>query len=266
MNNYSISTDGLATALQKSASALKTAQNDLNEATALVTAGNAVVQNPDSVGAGIRTISLRLTGTEAAKEELAKLGEETDDVVTTTSKLRNIILSATKAATNDGKGFDIFDSNGNYKSTYEIMQGLADLYDDIVQKDKELGTNNLNLLLETIAGKNRSNIAASILQNGDMLRSVYQDAQNSDGSAEKELEAYLDSIDGKMAQLENRAQEFWSVLIDSDTIKNGIDLLTNLLELLTSFIDTVGLIPPIGAGLGIVGIVKNLDQPKYLAA
>lgn len=266
MNNYSISTDGLATALQKSASALKTAQNDLNEATALVTAGNAIVQNPDSVGAGIRTIALRLTGTEAAKAELEELGEETDDVITTTSKLRDTILSATKAATSDGKGFDILDANGNYKSTYEIMQGLADLYDTIVQKDKELGTNNLNLLLETIAGKNRSNIAASILQNGDMLRSVYQDAQNSEGSAEKELEAYLDSIDGKMAQLENRAQEFWSVLIDSNTIKNGIDLLTNLLELLTSFIDTVGLLPTVGVGLGAAGILTNLDQPKFLAA
>lgn len=51
-NNYSISTDGLATALQRSASALKTAGNDMDEAIALVTAGNQVVQNPESVGAG----------------------------------------------------------------------------------------------------------------------------------------------------------------------------------------------------------------------
>ena len=260
MNNYSISTDGLATALQKSASALKTAQNDLTESTALVTAGNAIVQNPDSVGAGIRTIALRLTGTEEAKSNLEELGEETDDVITTTSKLRDTILSATKAATSDGKGFDILDANGNYKSTYEIMQGLADLYDDIVQKDKELGTNNLNLLLETIAGKNRSNIAASILQNGDMLRSVYQDAQNSEGSAEKELEAYLDSIDGKMAQLENRAQEFWSVLIDSNTIKNGIDGLKLLLEILTKIIDYAGIIPLIFGGTAAVKAFKNFDR------
>lgn len=38
-NNFSISTDGLATALQKSASALTTAGNDMDEAIALVTAG-----------------------------------------------------------------------------------------------------------------------------------------------------------------------------------------------------------------------------------
>ena len=196
-NNYSISTDGLATALKDSASALVTANNDLNEAVSLTTAGNAITQDPSKVGAGLRTISLRLVGTEEAKQELSDLGEETDGMITTVSKLRDTIMDATKAASSDGKGFDILDSNGNYKSTYEIMQGLADLYDNIVKKDKELGTNNLNLLLETIAGKNRANIAASILQNGDMLRSVYEDAQNSEGSAEKELNSYLDSIDGK---------------------------------------------------------------------
>lgn len=52
MNNYSIATDGIAEALQRSASSLTTAGNTLDEAIALVTAGNAVVQDPESVGAG----------------------------------------------------------------------------------------------------------------------------------------------------------------------------------------------------------------------
>lgn len=259
-NNYSISTDGLATALKDSASALVTANNDLNEAVSLTTAGNAITQDPSKVGAGLRTISLRLVGTEEAKQELSDLGEETDGMITTVSKLRDTIMDATKAASSDGKGFDILDSNGNYKSTYEVMQGLADLYDNIVKKDKELGTNNLNLLLETIAGKNRSNIAASILQNGDMLRSVYEDAQNSEGSAEKELNSYLDSIDGKMAQLENRAQEFWFKVIDSETIKNGIDLLSTLLKGATDFVDTVGLLPTILTGIGAGLSLKNIGK------
>ena len=245
-NNYSISTDGLATALKDSASALVTANNDLNEAVSLTTAGNAITQDPSKVGAGLRTISLRLVGTEEAKQELSDLGEETDGMITTVSKLRDTIMDATKAASSDGKGFDILDSNGNYKSTYEIMQGLADLYDNIVKKDKELG----------------ANIAASILQNGDMLRSVYEDAQNSEGSAEKELNSYLDSIDGKMAQLENRAQEFWFKVIDSETIKNGIDLLSTLLKGATDFVDTIGLLPTILSGVSVALSFKNVGRDK----
>lgn len=198
-NNYSIATDGIATALQDSVSALKTAGNDLDESIALITAGNAIAQNPSEVGSGIRTISLRLTGTEEAKEQLSSLGEEVDSIATTTSKLRETIMSATKVASNGFKGFDILDNNGNYKSTYKIMQGIADVYEEIVTTDKKNGTNNLNLLLETMAGKNRANIAASILQNAELLRSVYEDSQNSEGSAQEELDAHLGSIEGVMA-------------------------------------------------------------------
>lgn len=275
-NNYSISTDGLATALKDSASALVTANNDLNEAISLTTAGNAITQDPSKVGAGLRTISLRLVGTTQAKQELEDLGEETDDMITTASKLRGVIQSATSAATKDGKGFDIFDSNGNYKSTYEIMQGLADLYDEIVKKDKELGTNNLNLLLETIAGKNRSNIAASILQNGDMLRSVYEDAQNSEGSAEKELNSYLDSVDGKFQQLQNRTQEFWYNVIDTTTVKSVLDFTTDLTEGASKFFKLVekhlptilGAIATIIASNksgGLIRLINFINNSPFLA-
>lgn len=275
-NNYSISTDGLATALKDSASALVTANNDLNEAVSLTTAGNAITQDPSKVGAGLRTISLRLVGTEEAKQELSDLGEETDGMITTVSKLRDTIIDATKAASSDGKGFDILDSNGNYKSTYEIMQGLADLYDEIVKKDKELGTNNLNLLLETIAGKNRSNIAASILQNGDMLRSVYDDAQNSEGSAEKELNSYLDSVDGKFQQLQNRTQEFWYNVIDTTTVKSVLDFTTDLTEGASKFFKLVekhlptilGAIATIIASNksgGLIRLINFINNSPFLA-
>lgn len=198
MNQYSISTDGIATALQDSASALVTAGNNIDEAIALITAGNAVTQDPNSVGAGLRTISLRLTGTKEAKEQLESLGEETDGYAETVSKLRDTIMSATKVAANGFQGFDILDENGNYKSTYEILQGIADIYNEIVETDKKYGTNNINLLLETLAGKNRANIAASILQNPDMLRDVFEDSQDSAGSAERELNAHSDSIEGEI--------------------------------------------------------------------
>ena len=61
-NNFSISTSGAAEALQASASALKTAGNDMDEALALVTAGNQIVQDVSKAGNGLRTIALRLTG------------------------------------------------------------------------------------------------------------------------------------------------------------------------------------------------------------
>lgn len=49
-DEYAISTDGLATALQDSASALTTANNDMDEAAALLAAGNTVTQDPSKTG------------------------------------------------------------------------------------------------------------------------------------------------------------------------------------------------------------------------
>lgn len=61
-NNYAVSSDELATALQDSASALMEGGNSLEQSVALIAAANKVVQDPNSVGSALRTISLRLRG------------------------------------------------------------------------------------------------------------------------------------------------------------------------------------------------------------
>lgn len=263
-NKFSISTDGLASALQRSASALTTAGNDINEASALITAGNAVPQDPDSVGAGIRTIALRIQGTKEAKNELASLGENVDDfVVQTSSKIDSTVRNFTAVASNGFKGISVLDDNGNYRSTYEILQDIADIYYEIQETDKKAGTNRLQGLLETIAGKNRSNIAASILQNGEMLRDVYEEAQNSEGSAQEELEKHLDSLTGKITQLQNQMQELSNITFDSEFFKVLIQGTTDTLSLITSLIDKVGVFSLLGAGLGTFLSFKNIGKTNY---
>jgi len=134
--------------------------------------------------------------TKSAKEELEEMGEETENVITTQSKLRDTIKEATAVASNGFKGFDILDDNGNYKSTYEIMLGIADVYNEILETDKQFGRNNANLLLESVAGKNRANIAASIFQNPQLLRDAYQSSEEANGSAMRENDKYVQSISG----------------------------------------------------------------------
>ena len=66
----------------------------------------------------------------------------------------------------------------------------------------------------------------------------------------------------KMAQLTNRAQEFWSKAIDSDAIKNGIDLLNSLLKSATDFVDTVGVLPTLFGGIAAALSFKNVGRDK----
>lgn len=262
-NNFSISTQGLAEGLQRSASALKTAGNDMDDAIALMTAGNAVVQDPTSVGAGLRTIALRLTGTKEGAQSLQDSGEDIDGMITTVSKLRDTIKSATAVASNGFKGFDIFDKNGNYKSTYEILLGISQVYKEIVETDAKTGSNNKNLLLETIAGKNRANIAASILENPSLLEKAYKSSKyDSKDSAQQELDRYLDSIDGRLTKLQNHADKFWNAFLNTGSVKNGISLIDGFVDRVTTLVSKFGALPTILGSMGAALTLQDVGRAK----
>jgi TP901 family phage tail tape measure protein len=276
-NNYSISTDQLASALQRSAATLSVAGNDIYEASALITAGNAILQDAESVGTGLKMISLRILGTEEAKNELASLGEDVDDfVVQTKSKLDETIRNYTAVASNNYKGVSVLDDNGNYKSTYEILSDISEVYQEILEADKKAGTNRGQALLEVLAGKNRSNVAASILNNPELLKSVYESARNSKGSAQEELDKQLDSIEGHLNQLKNAWDEIWINENNREFITGIIDALKGLLNIVN---DLGGLkailmaIPPAFAAVksfkgdgkwGFKNVLISLNMPSVI--
>ena len=171
--------------------------------------------------------------TKEAAEELEEMGEDTSDMIMSQSKMRELIMNATKVASNNYQGFDIQDELGRYKSTYEIMLGLAQIWDEIQQADFKTGDNRQNLLLESIAGKNRASIAASILQNPQTLIDVYEDSSTkAAGSAMEENQKYLDSISGHLAKLKNAWQELWANAANRDIINMFIDLGTTIINLI----------------------------------
>lgn len=265
-NDFSISTSGLAEALQRSASALTTSGNSLEESIGMITAANQVVQNPENVGAAMKIISLRLAG---QKQQIEDMGEDTEGMVTTVSKLKTGIMNATKVASNGMKGVNIEDTNGNLKNTYSILQEIADIWEQIGDQDKINGTNQQNYLLETMAGKNRSNVLASLLQSPDILRNAYNEALDSEGSAMIENQKYLESVEGHMKQLKNEASEFAYNFMSSDGLKGIIDLGTQFLKLINDISSAIGSIPTLGAiltgGMGVKSIIGAFRQAKGVA-
>ena len=141
------------------------------------------------------------------------------------------------------------------------MLGLAQIWDEIQQADFKTGDNRQNLLLESIAGKNRASIAASILQNPETLQSVYEDSSTkAAGSAMEENQKYLDSISGHLAKLQNAWQELWANAANRDVINMFIDLGTTILNL----INDVGGLQFAFAALFSGTIVKGLFNANSL--
>ena len=224
---------------------------------------NAITQDASKTAGGVRTISLRLAGTEEAKDELASLGEDVDDfVVQTNSKTQQIIKDYTAVASNAYQGVDVLDANGNLRNTYDILLDIAKVYKEIQEEDKKAGTNRANALVEAIAGKNRSNIASSILLNPEMLESVYNSALDADGAAMKELDSYMKSLDAKVAQFQNRLQELESDLVSSDFLKGIVDFGTGAIHVLDQLIDKFGVLPTLAPAIAAAFSFKNVGRDK----
>jgi len=67
------------------------------------------------------------------------------------------VRNLTKTAKNP-EGISVLDDNGRLRSTYDILLDISQVYQDIVDKDNEYGTNTSNALLELLAKFTGQNI------------------------------------------------------------------------------------------------------------
>lgn len=239
MNNYAISTADLADSLTRSSAALVAAGNSLEQASALTVAGNTILQDPESVGNALKVVSMRIRGVSS---DLEKAGEETDGMITNTAKLQAKIQGLT--------GVNILQDNGAFKDTYTILYELGKAYENLDDLSRAS-------LLELIAGKTRGSAVAAILQNYELLEEAYNDALDAEGSAWKENQKYLDSIQGKIDQFTNAVQTMWNNTLKDSWIKGFVSFGTIIIQI----IDKIGLLTTALIALGAVSMIKNKTGP-----
>ena len=188
---------------------------------------------------GWRTVALRIRG---AKTELEDAGLETDGMVESTAKLRDLVKGIS--------GVDIMLDENTFKSTYQIIEELGKVWNNIKDVDQAS-------LLEAIAGKRQSNIVAAALTNYDRLDDVLQTSINSIGSARAEQEEYAKSIQYSIDTLKAAYQDFADSVIGSDFVKNLLGTAQSFLEVLTKIIDKFGALPTILTSIAAIGGFKG---------
>lgn len=215
---YAISAEELGAALERGGASMAAANNTLEESVALLAAGNAAVQNAETVGTAMKTVTMRIRGSSA--EDLEEAGLAADNLCESTSKLRKEIKALS--------GVDIMLSPTEYKSTYQIMLEIADVWDKLTDVNQAT-------LLETLGGKRNAQVLASILSNVDDLKGAYADAQNAAGTMAESTNQYLDSISGKSQQIAASYQELSARILDSDFLKSALNLVYKILDALNEF-------------------------------
>lgn len=187
-----------------------------------------------------KTVSARLRGAEA---ELKAMGEDTEGLVETTSKLRGLVKGMT--------GFDIMEDEDTYKSIYDIVVGIGEKWGELTDIQQAS-------LLESLAGKLQSNRLAAALQNVDQIKEIYKTAEDSAGSAMKEQEHYAESVQYSLDSFKASAESLASTFLKSDFLKGLVDTGSKALDIIEKILDAIGSFSAVASVAGLA-LDKMMD-------
>ena len=166
-----------------------------------------------------------------ATTELQEAGLDTEGMAESTAKLREEIIALS--------GVDIMLDESTFKNSYQIL-------DELSQKWEDLSDIQQASLTELVAGKHQGNIMSALMENFDIARNALNTALNdSEGSAEQELENWNQGIEASLSHFQAQFQQFSTSSISSDFFKGIVDGGTEALNILTQIIDTFGVLAPL---------------------
>ena len=222
-NNFAVGTNDLSQALEISAAGMSTYNNSFEQTIGLVTAGTEIMVGRSSqVARGLNTIAANIVKNRDSLEEY---------------------------------GIEVKDSNGNLKSTFDVLKELKPHWDKMTDAER-------NALGVTLAGKNQYRVLASIMQNFQHAVEATNTAMESSGSAMRENAAYMESLEAKTTAVKAAFQELSMGVVDSNLVKGVLDLATALLQIANTDIGHVitQFVLLSGVLTGISGmIIKGLD-------
>ena len=231
--DYSKGLESMAEGLQVAGSTAKQAGLDLEQTTAIIAKAVEKTRLEGSqVGNGLKTILTRLS----------KVGELSDEV-------DNETLSKASESLHQ-IGIEVYNVDGSYRQFDVIMGELAEKWDGLTDAEKS----NLSY---NIAATRQTNLLSAILSNFSDSMQLAEEATNANGSAIENQQKYMESFSGHLQSLETEAKIAWLNILDSETLKDGVDLLTGLVKVVGQLVDTFGLL---GTTAGIGGIVAGFKN------
>lgn len=169
-----------------------------------------------------------------------------------TAKLREEVLALTDMKV------DIMLNDEEFKSTYQIMEEISRVWKDIADVDQAA-------LLELLGGKRQANILSSMLANFETAQKALEKSANSAGSALAENEKYLDSIGGKLKQLEAAWESLSATVLSSELVKGLLDFAIGFVQAIDKIISALGSVETILGG-AILGMGFKADLADFFGS
>lgn len=244
-NTEPVSMNDLGIIMQKSSAAMSAAGNTYQETLSLAAAVNGVLQDSEASGTYLKTLSMYL---RASKTDAENAGIATDGMASSVSELRSELKQLA--------GVDIMKDDNTFKSTYQIMQELSEVWKDLSD------TTQANIT-ELIAGKRGGQSTSALLNNFSVAEDAMKQALNSSGSAMRENQTYMDSLQAKLNQLDSAFQKFSTDLMKSDIPKFFVDLATVFVDGADNAVKFAGALPTLTAAIsGVLSVMQMSGKLK----
>lgn len=228
-NNFSVGTNDLSQAMEIASAGMATYGNEFEQIIGLVTAGTEIMTGRSSqVARGLNTIASRIVKNQDALKAY---------------------------------GIQVEDTNGNLKSTYNVLAELKPKWDSMSEAERVA-------LGDTIAGTNQYKVLAAVMQNFEHATDATTTALNSSGSAIKENAAYMESLEAKTTAVKATFQDLANRVIDDELVGAVLDLANGALSMLNNelgaTVTQVGLVS--GTMFGALTILKQFLERLQLTS
>lgn len=242
-NNFAETNADIITGMEKAGATLSAIGTDYKDAFALFTGAQEVIQNAETVGTAMKTLSLRIRGYDEETEELS------DDVINAMGKVADL----TKVASNNFAGVSLWADadQTKYRSLKEYLGDIAKIFDEISE-------GNRTKLLENLFGKRGASVGSAILGNFDQVEKALEQMENAAGSADREMGIIQDSLEFKLNAIKQEWVETLTATTDRGDLGGFLDVLLKISEALGDLISKFGVLKSIVISLGTIWGAKNL--------
>ena len=216
----------LSTGMSKVASAASIMGVDIDQLNAqLATIVSVTREAPESIGTALKTVYARMSDITAGLDGETSLDEYTKRMAE--------------------MGINVLDINGN-------LRDMGDVVEEIGNKWAYMSREQQTSLAQTIAGTRQYSRMMALFDNWDMYTKALQTSADAAGTLQKQQDIYMESTEAHLQELSTTMESVYNGLLDNDELNIGIDILTDLAQVASNFIDSFGGGLKSVAGIGVI--------------
>lgn len=249
-NTMAESNQDIVEGMERSAAALAAVGTSTEDAFAMFSGIQEVLQNAEKSGTALRSLSMRVRGYDESTEQLSS------DLSNITGELADLTKTAEHT-----QGVSIFKdgSTTEFKDLTEYFKEINNIWDEMSQKQQ-------NDFLQKAFGKTQAQAGAALIQNYKGVAKALEEMKQSAGNSDKEMDTVKSSLEYKL----NALQETWTGTIQNIMKRSDlgflIDGLTKLSEGIGTVTSNLGLLKTAALGVTAVLSARNNVGKCYVSA